>query len=194
MFSVLFGATSYVCMDGCMHRLGNSLKKLLHWHWSWTSILLHLLERPPSQCKHLASATATAGLWGRGLWVRLSSSFTGTIEHKAHCFIRSLYRVQVHWVRQNPKSKALSIAVRPLITSTFPYSPLCALPEQVRWPEGWVGDPTCGMQFCHWKKVHWGTLFYGKAFLIVSFLGITRGKLSYINFKLSLSSNFKQKL
>lgn len=83
---------SYICMDGCMHCLVNSLKKLLHWYWSWTSTLLHFLEQRLSSFKRLTSSTTTACLWGRGgICMSICPPVLQEWESiRAHCFIYSL--------------------------------------------------------------------------------------------------------
>lgn len=164
-FQFSSGAMSNICMNGCMHCLGNSLKKLLHWYWSWTSILLPFLEQRLSVFKHLTSSTTTAGFWGAGVSPFVLQFYNTRVS--------LLCRVQEHWPRQNAQSQG-SVNIRPLVTRTFPYSPLSVLTDGVWWPVVSVGDPTCGMQFCHWKKTSLKNTVPRKSILSISFLGDDR--------------------
>lgn len=168
-FQFSSGATSNTCMNGCMHCLGNSLKKLLHWYWSWTSVLLHFLEQCLSYFEHLTSSTTTAGLCGEGGESICPPFYRNKRALKPIAF-SLLCRVQEPWLRQNAQTLG-SVGVRPPVTRTSPSSPLCAPPDGVWWPVVSVGGPTCGMQFYHWKKTSLKNTVPQKSILSISSLG-----------------------
>lgn len=103
-----------------------------------------------------------------------------------------LCRVQVHWLRQNPKFKALSIDIRPLVTSTFlTHHCVCSLIKcDDQWGE--KGTQPVGCSFAIERKFTEEHCTTKKHFDHFISGGITGGKLFNINFKLSLSSTLNK--
>lgn len=125
-----FGAMSYICMDGCMHCLGNSLKKLLHWFDLEPLYFSTFLDQHLSLLKHLTSS-ATAGLWG-GICESICPPVLQEQESvKALCFLSSLQGsgTLAKAEHQIPK---LFLSISDLWQLVlFPYSPLCVLIDQM---------------------------------------------------------------
>ena len=142
---------SYICMDGCMHRLVSSLKQLLHWYWSGTSVLLHFLEQQRFLSALHALHPGSSPL-GRNLLVHSPSGLTGTrgLWSPSLCLFSVGFRYSGQG--RSPNSKTLLMSDSgdyryPLLTT------VCAHGAVWRSPRRWVGDLAVGCSFATERKL-----------------------------------------
>lgn len=164
MFSVLLGG-HVLRLHGRLHALPSQLAwKALALVSSWTSLLLHSLEQRLSLRLNILHHDSFASGAGGAVCVSpFVLHFYGNVRVLKPIALSALCRVQGHWLRQNPKFFPLASDL--LVPSSVPCSPLCVLIDLMQsCPVVRGRNPTCGMQFCHWKKVCWRKSYYEKAF------------------------------
>lgn len=143
---------SYPCMDGWMHRPTHPLQKLLHWFWSWTSVLSHTVARCLGlfkcfpECPSLRRQLASGG----GVCPFVPRFHRDSV--KALFALSLLCRVRVHWLRLNPSlwgSCGITID-QASGTGAGPPGHGAWLSGQWWWPSR---DPVPGMEFAIGNKL-----------------------------------------